>query len=67
MPEEPENLILQYLRRFEGRLTTIQEDLHDIKIRTTNLEEGMAAVNRRLDRMDDRLMRIEHCLEIVDA
>ncbi|WAC58920.1 hypothetical protein [Brevundimonas sp. SL130] len=74
MAEEPDNLGLQILRRVEGRLTSMEtkmdrlgEDVHDLKVRTTHVEEGLAGVNRRLDRLDQRIERVETRLTLVDS
>ncbi len=66
MAEEPENLVLHYLRRFDERLERMEFDVHDIKVRLTHVEENQSIVHRRLDRIDDRLDRIEKRLELND-
>jgi archaellum component FlaC len=73
MADEPDNLVLQILRRIETRMTTVEskvdrigEDLHGLKVRVTHVEEGLAGVNRRLDRIDERVERIEKRLDLVD-
>lgn len=66
MADQPDNLILQYLRRFDERLDRIAGDLRDLKVRMTGVEEGLAGVHRRLDRMDDRLARVECRLDLVE-
>ncbi|QTN18570.1 hypothetical protein HZ989_09895 [Brevundimonas sp. AJA228-03] len=73
MVDEPDNLVLQILRRVEIRLTAIEtkldrvgEDVHGLKIRMTHVEEGLAGVNRRLDRIEERVDRIEKRLDLVD-
>lgn len=73
MADEPDNLVLQILRRVEQRLTAIEtrmdrvgEDVQDMKVRLTHVEEGLAGVNRRLDRIDTRLDRTERRLELTD-
>jgi len=53
-------------RRTTGQLARIAEDLNDIKIRTTNMDENMAVQNRRLDRIEQRLTRIERRLDLVE-
>jgi archaellum component FlaC len=35
------------------------DELGDLKPRTTNTEDALAGVNRRLDRLDSRMERIE--------
>jgi archaellum component FlaC len=74
---EPENLTLQLLRemrdenrqrfnRIDEKLDRVGADLRDLKIRMTNVEEGLAGVNRRIDRIDERLERVERRLELTD-
>ena len=41
-------------------------DIRDLKLRVTNVEEGLAGVHRRLDRTDARLDRIERRLDLAD-
>ncbi|MGI9506883.1 MAG: hypothetical protein ACR2RE_27905, partial [Geminicoccaceae bacterium] len=43
------------------------EELHNVKVRLTNLEENVAASNRRMDRFDERLERIERQSDIADT
>ena len=47
----PDSLVLRYLRNIDAKLDRLSDDLHDLKIRTTSVEEGLAGVNRRLDRV----------------
>lgn len=54
-------------RRIEMTLDRMADDLGDLKLRTTNTEEALAGVNRRLDRLDTRVERIERRLDLVDA
>jgi archaellum component FlaC len=67
MTEGPDNLVLSMLRKIDQRTERMAEDLHDVKVRLTAVEEGLAGVNRRLDRLEVRVERIERRLEIVDA
>ncbi len=64
---EPDDLVLVYLRRLDEKMDRLLDDMRDLKVRVTGLEEGMAGVNRRLDRMELRIDRIERRLEIADA
>jgi len=68
-----ESLVLEQLRRINARLDNIEGDIHDLKTRVTALDEHMSGVfialsgnNTRLDRMDDRLARVERRLELRD-
>ncbi len=67
MADEPDNLVLNMLRRIDGKMDRVIDDVHDLKVRMSSVEEGLAGVNRRLDRMDLRVDRIERRLELTDA
>ena len=65
MAEEPDNLVLQLLRRMDTKLDRVLEDVSDLTVRMTHVEEGLAGVNRRLDRLEARVDRIEQRLDLV--
>jgi predicted nucleic acid-binding Zn-ribbon protein len=71
---DPDNLVLQHLRRFDQKLDRVLEDVQELKLRTTTMEErfagvemSVAGVQRRIDRVDARLDRIEKRLDLVDS
>jgi archaellum component FlaC len=66
MATEPENIVLQYLRRFDEKLDRVIDEMLDVKVRLTAVEEGLAGVNRRLDRLEVRVERIERRLDLVE-
>jgi hypothetical protein len=66
MTEEPGNIVVM-LRRVDAKLGRVAEDVRDLKIRQTATGEALAGVNRRLDRLDVRVERIEKRLDLVDA
>ncbi len=73
MTDEVGNLILERLRRMDDRLSNIEGDMHDIKLRTTLLEEhlgnvivALGGVNSRMDRVGERLARVERRLELTE-
>jgi len=66
MADEPDNLVLRYLRSIDQKVDRLVEDVRDLKVCMTGVEEGLAGVNRRLDRVEDRLDRIETRLELSD-
>ncbi|MFZ5739332.1 hypothetical protein BJ123_10136 [Rhodopseudomonas thermotolerans] len=66
MADEPDNLVLTYLRRMDAKLDRVIDDVHDLKVRMTGVEEGLAGVNRRLDRLEVRVDRIERRLDLAD-
>ncbi len=67
MVTEPENVVLVLLRKVDARTERMADDLQDLKVRMTSVEEGLAGVNRRLDRLETRVERIEHRLELTDV
>ena len=67
MAEEPDNLVLQLLHRMDAKLDRVIDDVHDLKVRMSSVEEGLAGIHRRLDRLDVRVDRIERRLDLVDA
>jgi hypothetical protein len=66
MTSETDNIVLQYLRRFDAKLDRVIDERLDVKVRLTAVEEGLAGVNRRLDRLEIRGERIERRLDLVD-
>ena len=67
MAGDPDNVVLVLLRKIDERTERMAEDLQDLKVRVTSVEEGLAGVNRRLDRLEGRMERIERRLELTDA
>ena len=67
MAKEPENVVLILLRKIDERTERMASDLQDLKTRMTSVEEGLVGVNRRLDRLEVRVERIERRLELTDA
>ena len=74
MADEPDSLILVYLRRLDEKVDRLLGDMQDVKHRVTSLERqvadirvDMAGMSARMDRIDGRLDRIERRLELVPA
>ena len=67
MADEPDNHTLVLLRRMDAKLDRVLEDVHDLKVRMSSVEEGLAGIHRRLDRLDVRVDRIERRFDLVDA
>ena len=66
MADEPDSILLQYMRRFDEKLDRVVDEMLDVKVRLTAVEEGLADINRRLDRLEMRVERIERRLDLVD-
>ena len=78
MADEPEDLTLRILRDMRNEQRSFQnnviEVLTDLKVRMTTMETSLgnltvqvAATNHRIDRLEERVGRIERRLELVDA
>jgi hypothetical protein len=52
MADQPDNLFLQHLGRFDQKLNRVVDEMLDVEVRLTAVEEGFAAVNRRPDRLE---------------
>jgi tetrahydromethanopterin S-methyltransferase subunit G len=78
MTENVENLVLEHLRHIRGRVDQIADDMKDVKLRLSTLESSMSLVRREIligdetdarqqasiDRIMDRLDRIERRLDL---
>ena len=67
MADESENLVLRYLRRIDDKLDRVVDDVRELKIRMTAVEENLASLNRRFDRLEARVDRIERRLELTET
>lgn len=77
MSDEPESLVLRFMRRLDDRLTRIERKLDEHGARLSRLEQEVAAGNRsfdsayailmqRFDNVEHRLDRVERRLELRD-
>ncbi|MGI0014463.1 MAG: hypothetical protein ACREBU_13635 [Nitrososphaera sp.] len=78
MTENVEDLVLEHLRHIRGRVDQIADDMKEVKLRLSTLESSMSLVRREIiigdetgvrqqaaiDRIMDRLERIERRLEL---
>ena len=62
MSDEPNSLILRYLRRIDKRMDT---HLSKLVGRTGLLAQSYASVSHRLDQIDFRMERIERRLDLI--
>ncbi len=77
MRDEPENLMLVYLRRLDAKIDRIGDDVRELKMRMTTMEQQVASLaatqashyaslSTRFDRLEGRVERIERRLDLVD-
>lgn len=67
MTDEPDNLVLRYLRRIDEKLDLVRADVSELKTRAGLLEQQYASISSRVDRIETRLERIEHRLDLVET
>ena len=58
------SLDIAVLRGIDERTARMADDLSDLKIRVTSVEGGLAGIHRRLDRLEQRVERIETRLDL---
>ena len=78
MSDQPENLMLVYLRRLDGKMDGLASDMRDVKQRLTAVEiqvgqlasteaSHYASTALRLDRIEARLDRLDRHADILPA
>jgi len=81
MTENIESLVLEHLRHIRSRVDQIADDVIDLKLRMSGLENAMVLVKREIAHSDDmdarqqlslgklatRIERIERRLELADT
>lgn len=74
MTDEPDNLVLVYLRRIDAKVDALADEVRDLKGRVGRLETSLAQVHvtlaehsNRMDRIELRLDRIERRLDLAEA
>ncbi len=67
------DLIYGVLQKMQSDMSDLKHDVRDLKVRMTMVEEhlggtliAISGVNSRLDRMSDRVERIERRLDLTD-
>jgi hypothetical protein len=55
------------LRRIDAKVDRRIDDRRDLKTRVTCVEQGLAGVDGRLDRLEARMDRVERKLELTSA
>ena len=81
MVDEPENLVLVYLRRIDSKIDALTYEVRELKERVSALELGQAALRKEIaflaetdarmqismDRMREDLSRIQRRLDLTEA
>lgn len=64
---ETDNIVLEHLRAIRATVDRISEDMQEVKARLGILEHQYASLSTRIDRIDERVFRIEKRLSLVEA
>ena len=67
MSDDPASHTLALLRRMDIKLDRLIDGVQDLRARTTTVEENLAGANRRLDRLETRIERIERRFDLIEA
>lgn len=81
MSDEPENIVLEHLKAIRSELAVVRDDLRELRDRQVETHTAVLAVRRdqihdaetganlavRVDRLTDRMDRIERRLDLVDS
>jgi tetrahydromethanopterin S-methyltransferase subunit G len=74
MVDQPDNMVLIFLRQIDSKLDRLVGDVQDLKSRLTSLDAKVALLHGdfagqsvRIDRIELRLERIERRLELVPS
>lgn len=71
---EVTDIVVPMLQRIQAQLTgldersdNLKEDMRNIKVRMTSMEENLAALNRHMDNFGFPLERIERRLDLIEV
>ena len=74
MTDEPQNIVLEHLRYLRRTVDDVKLDIVDMKSRMSGTEillgqivSLLAAQSGRMDRIDERLARVERRLDLIPA
>tara|TARA_R110002020_G_scaffold25240_1_gene82264 strand:- start:2136 stop:2339 length:204 start_codon:yes stop_codon:yes gene_type:complete len=67
MSSATETLVLEQLGAIRATGNRLSEDMREVKERLGILETQYASISNRLDRLDERVHRIEKRLDLVDV
>jgi predicted nucleic acid-binding Zn-ribbon protein len=60
-------MTFELLKRMQAQMDRIEGDVQNIKVRMSAVEVAIGQLNSRMDRFDDRLVRIEKRLDLTEA
>jgi len=67
MSEQPENIILIFLRRLDQKVDRLIDDVSDLKLHVSAVVAAVARVDSRLDRLEHRFDVLEQRQDSFEA
>ena len=67
MSDQPENILLIYLRRIDQKVDHLGQDMIEVKERLGFLEQQYSSISRRIDRVGGDVEFIKRRLDLVDT
>lgn len=67
MSPATENLVMELLRAIRATVDRLSDDMQEVKGRLGILEQQYAIISVRLGRLDERVLRIEKRLDLVEV
>ena len=67
MTAEPDTIVLALLRRIDGKVDRLIDDVNDLKARTSAVGTQLAGVHRRIERLQLGALRILRRSDLADA
>lgn len=64
---ESDNIVLEHLRHIRQAVDGVRDDMREVKTPLGILESQYASLSSRLDRLDERVARIEQRLDLAEA
>ncbi len=64
---DTDNIVVEHLRAIRSTVDRISEDMQEVKARLGILDHQCASLSSRIDRIDERVFRIEKRLSLVEA
>ena len=67
MSDQPENILLVYLRRIDQKVDHLGQDMIEVKERLGFLEQQYSSISRRIDRVGGDVEFIKRRPDLVDT
>ena len=66
MSEQPDNILLVYLRRLDQKLDRLIDDMSDLKVRVSGVEAEIGRLRIDIAGTHSRLDRLEHRIDLLE-